>query len=248
MVHASQVSSLAKTLAPRRGNDNKWTTPRQEQDRTSSSCQHSTTVYDTIVSVTQVVRADPQHRTTRTETSTVVSTQVPRSGCADHEAPASTSTTATTKTLTCPADTLQTETVDVQFVSNAVIRGKEAEADVDVDVESADLSANISTFSGELFTREDNPVDCVFSTPVIIIPRDPSDTFDIEMLLLMFQFQAPGDDRMRSLIYTTISAPSHFFTVAYYLDFTTRGLRSKFDTELSGKVGDCSLPPSIQPN
>ncbi|KJR82025.1 uncharacterized protein SPSK_02915 [Sporothrix schenckii 1099-18] len=79
-----------------RGKDNKWTTS-QRSDQTSS-CAHSTTVFDTATSVTATVTISG--KSTWTSTATVRSTQIPRTGC-HLQATATTGQTFVTNT-NCP--------------------------------------------------------------------------------------------------------------------------------------------------
>src|SRR5437870_698831 len=83
------------TNLSRRGTDNKWTTPSPEDDK--KTCTTPTTVYDTLVSVTQTVYTTFWSRRA-TRTSTVYSTQFPRVGC-DVTKIASTTAATTTSCL-----------------------------------------------------------------------------------------------------------------------------------------------------
>lgn len=75
----------------RRGTDNKWTTPDPDEEK--KTCSQSSTVYDIIVSVTEVVYT--MASTTSTSTSTVYSTELPRAGCDLTDIASSTTATTT---------------------------------------------------------------------------------------------------------------------------------------------------------
>ncbi|CAK7230756.1 hypothetical protein SEUCBS140593_007695 [Sporothrix eucalyptigena] len=186
-----------------RGNDNKWTTP--QQDDQTNSCAHSTTVYDTVVSVQATVTASG--RSTWTTSSTILSTRIPRSGC-NLQPTATTSATATINT-DCP-----------HAAGIYVAPSKTSEYESGSEASSYHGSGTGSDSSRRKRRAEDD-LDCWFDHFGIVIPEDPFNSDDVDRLLNDYKAN-------RHLQFTKIWAPSHRgFTAGYFLEDATPRLENE---------------------
>ena len=183
-----------------RGKDNKWTTPDPQEE--AKKCTRTSTIYDTMVSVTEVVYTTS--RTTSTSTSTVLSTRLPRFGCDVTETGSSTTATSTAVCKTA-AFTLPT----------GILTAPADERSSDAAVNWAASEVGQSNATTPPLRRRANPFE---GWAMIIIPKKPLDTEALDGLLSGYKYK---DDNgvEQQLKYTKIWAPHHHgFTGGWHLD------------------------------
>lgn len=196
-----------------------------------------------------------------TQTSTVYSTEVPRTGCTDGIEATATTTTAS---ATCPPAAEPTDEIGLEIINIGVIPSSDMDVDPDVNTdtdtdtddmvtkdavdssgEATQASQRLEHLPYPLLPRDsemqqvDAPFDYIYFRAMLIFPRDPFDSFDISLHLAAFRFTSLLDQQVHSLSYTTIEAPSHnYFTAAFHLEFYTQRLREELNADpLASKVG-----------
>ena len=207
-----------------RGTDNKWTTPDQSEEE--KTCTKRTTVYDTLVSVTETIRTTSRTRRVTT-TSTVYTTRFPRVGCSVTKT--ATTTTGTT-TVSCRAQTEAKPTREVIRVEkySAVPTAwhkpipQRATGDGIIDATSPLVEPRSSLH------QKRAPCDIV-NDYYLLIPWNPFDASLLDQLVENYRYRDGGAGPFMKLPYTKIAAPSHQgFTGGWFFEFITVELRSKF--------------------
>ncbi|CAK7234845.1 hypothetical protein SBRCBS47491_009087 [Sporothrix bragantina] len=186
-------------------NDHKWTTP-QERDQ-QKTCQHSTTATDRLVSITQIVHVTGTK--TSTETSTVLSTQLARSGC-DVYATQTTDTAQSTQTSCAHAEgviSLGRRSGPSRFKNSRDLRDLMHERHERRNASTTNIPPA--------------PGNCFFGQYCMIIPDDPIRVDAIDQVLSDARTQ-------QNLRYSKIWAPSHRgYTGAYFLEDATPSLEAQ---------------------
>lgn len=209
----------------RRGTDNKWTTPDPDEEK--KTCSQSSTVYDIIVSVTEVVYT--MASTTSTSTSTVYSTELPRAGCdlTDIASSTTATTTAAYSFSQYPAPTSS---------SNHIGSLDEAVIDLATDAKQGISGHNTTT----RFTKRDDCNEAPYYYH-LLLPKDPFDVAILDDLFLGYLYQdAAGNSRR--IPYTKIWAPSHGgFTGGWFFEYIPNELKGQLKAPpLSDKVRHAS--------
>lgn len=200
-----------------RGTDNKWTTPRPQDEQTK--CTSMTTVYDTMVltSVTLTVKS----RRTTTTTFTVTSTRIPRSGCRIQQG-TMTKTGETTRTTVSSCPYIPEPTRDPglkkQRENTALVgRGEVEEIAPSIPPGTPpyhEQMTNLGTLPlHKRMAGAGTPqqTDCKINRRAILIPVDPFDAGDVEKHVKDFTLVEVinGQKVETSIPYKKISAPNH---------------------------------------